>query len=246
MTKYFLLFLLIPLLTHPARFFDFTCLTTTGAVVSAQTFTIVLWANIDTDLSELEGVMWSVANSSNSSRHNLLVLATDSRKCRFQTVSDGASTVSTSTGTPVEVWTHYAGKTEWTGSTYTDRNAYIDGGDEAFAGLDKASLSPDRTTIAGRDNSSLICNYIGRIAHPAVYAADLTAAEIGYLGGEGARGRAVSPLRLRRGDLVSYVPMGSGGTTAVDVVTGQVYTEELGGSPYVAEPPLTGLGHRGG
>ena len=248
MIKYLLIILLLPLLAHSAREFDDTCLTTTGAVVSAQTFTVVLWANTDTSESAAMALIWSVANSGNTDRHEISVGANDLRQSRFATTISGTAAAVTSTGTAAEVWTHYAGKTEWTGSTYTDRNAYIDGGDEAFDGGDRASLSPDRTTIAGRDNSTLICNYIGRIAHPAVYAADLTAAEIGYLGGEGARGRAISPLRFRRGDLVSYVPMGSGGATAVDVVTGQVYDEAgIGGaSPYAAEPPLTGLGHRGG
>ena len=91
-------------------------------------------------------------------------------------------------------------------------------------------MSLDNTTISAHLHSSLVTTPNLRVGHVALWDAALTAQEVASLA------NGVSPLRMRRGNLIEYWPI-NGQSPELGVVGG--FNMTLNGVPAaIEEPPI--------
>lgn len=132
----------------------------------------------------------------------------------------------TSASVTYNAWNHAACKF----TSATDRSAYLNGGNK---GTDADSMTPtwgslDTISIASERDSTPDDGWSGRLAHVAVWAADLTDAEILLLS------KGYPPYLMRTSSLVFYAPLNNT-TTVKDLISNATAT--TGGTPTNAEGP---------
>ncbi len=114
------------------------------------------------------------------------------------------------------------------------RHVYYNGGSEATNTDSRVPVSLDNTTIAAHLLSVLITTPNVRVGHAALWNVALTAAEVASLAA------GVSPLRIRRDNLVEYWPI-NGQSPERGVVGG--FNMTVNGTPAVVEEPPTLIGN---
>jgi len=195
--------------------------------MTAAPLTVSAWVNADIDTArlvvfylgdkDLSNELWWLALEGNDTGDPVVW------RCR------GASSpreAITSTGFSTGTWHHICGIE----ASATDRRCFIDGGSKGTNTTSDSPTGVDRTTI-GRNGGTGTKHYFdGRIAHLAIWDVALTDAEVASLAA------GVSPLRLRRDNLVCYLPVG-GQSPERDIIGGLNMTL-TGTAPVAEEPPI--------
>ena len=196
-----------------------------SAVVTAAPFSVSVWARC-TDESNDRGVWYIGRSGSTNDFWAMRFNDTGSgHTIRYRVSNGGATNVETAATWTLNEW-HHIGVVE---AASDDRRLYLDGGNKV---TNSTSRTPnggiDRTSVGRFDDVTPDNNYDGDIAHFAVWNVALTDAEMATLAA------GISPLRVRRGALIAYWPLG-GQSPEPDIVGGLGLT--LNGTPAQAEEP---------
>lgn len=186
-------------------------------------FTMAAWVN-STDLT-INQIVLNITASGNLNywRVTLMGAVTDDPvHVRFNDET-GVQRAVTTTSYSSGVWHHVCAVIAST----TSAAIYIDGGSK---GTDTNPIDPSgitQVTLAGRSNADYL---VGKIGHAAFWDIALDDEEVASLSA------GVSPLRMRRDNLITYWPL-NGQDTEVDVIGGISLTE-IGAPTTDEEPPI--------
>lgn len=170
-----------------------------SALVSAYPFTLAAWANISS-LSAGDNTILAISNNAASNFEAQQILIRSSGKLRARSSIAGGTAASAETTATVSTgaWNHFAGVF----ASSSDRTAYING-TNAVQNTTAISISTLNTTTIGAwaNNATRSAYFPGSIAEIGAWNVALDTAEIAALGA------GVSPLLIRPGSLVAYLPL---------------------------------------
>lgn len=185
--------------------------------------TLSLWVRLESTTAEMKPLAkWADSGSQFS---YLMAVQTDGT-ARFATFTGGTDIVDGTMNLDDGQWHHVAG-------TYDGSNIriYMDGGEEGSTvatGSIASTTAPFRLG-AGSGGSGTEGPFDGEIGHGAIWDAALTDQEVASLAA------GVSPLRIRRDNLIFYAPV-NGQSSEPDVVGGASGT--VTGTIVAEEPPI--------
>ncbi len=197
---------------------------TDTAVLTAAPFSVGAWFN--TNDSGVNQAIAFLGDKDETEHAWKLLFRLGSLQWFIQ--AGGSAAVATATLDPsINVW-HHALAVE---ASTTSRAVYLDGGNKGTNASTRDVQGADRTAVGREADSVPSREFSGLLAHIAWWNVALTDSEVASLGA------GVSPLNIRRDNLVSYVPLNGVHSPETDVVGGVDLT--VFGTPSQGfEPPI--------
>jgi hypothetical protein len=182
-----------------ARLFNGSTDNLTANNDATSTYPITMAAWFRPDVINNDGALVSIGNNSSNNNHFSLEArgGTPGDPVRARTSASSHRYAVTTTGFSANTWHHACGV--WTSSSSVD--AYIDGGSKGSVDPGITPVSVNETTIGQIANSSNSNRFDGRVAEVGIWNVALSLEEINALA------RGVSPLKIRRQNLVAYYPL---------------------------------------
>ena len=194
--------------------------------ITGDEITVSAWVRLESATAEMK-VLAKWSDAAGAFSYLLAVQGVGDDKALFAVNTGSNGLAQGTTVMPVGQWFHIAG-------TYdgSDARVYLDGAEDASTSK-SGNLSSNSAPVrigAGSGGAGTEQPFDGDIGHCAIWDAPLSAGEIKSLAA------GVSPLKIRRGNLLSYSPL-NGQDPELDVVGGLDLT--VVGSIKSEEPPIS-------
>jgi hypothetical protein len=209
------------------------------SAVGNHDFTISAWVNAQNEQNDTVISFYDVNN--NTDGHRLEINArTSPTTDRVRAMSEDSALGSNRNNQDYSVeiqnnWVHAAGVWDWDGSTFTARRAFANGINSGTGTGDRAPVDLTNTIVGARlDSDGLGTQFDGYLSHIAIWNVILTDGQILALS------KGFSPLRIQRGNLINYWPMGATGTLYDIMQNLNLADNSTANNPtLVEEPPIT-------